>query len=331
MSLRSLLWPLDLLYAAAICVRNGYYDRRRTAVHRAAVPVISVGNLTVGGTGKTPLVVELVRRLRAWGHRPAIVTRGYKGRPGQPADEVLEYRAAVPEVPVVVNVDRVAGAAQACADGADSVVLDDGFQHRRLARDLDVVLIDALDPWGGGWLLPAGRLREPLSSLGRADVLVITRANQVPPTTLGEITHRLRRWAARQPVVLAHVEPAGLSDRTGQPLELQELHRRPVLGVCGLGNPRTFQYLLALHADRPDVLVFADHARYGRRAIRRIVERARRGRAEWVVTTRKDWVKLASVWPSEAPPLIRLDARLVLGEGVEELDRRLRQVMETRR
>jgi len=331
MSVRSLLWPLSLLYAAAIRARNGYYDRRRAGVHRAVLPVISVGNLTVGGTGKTPLVVELVRRLCAWGYRPAIVTRGYKGRPGQPADEVLEYRAAVPEVPVVVNADRVAGAGQACAGGADSVVLDDGFQHRRLARDLDVVLIDALDPWGGGRLLPVGRLREPVSSLGRADVLVITRANQIRPATLGEIAQRLRRWAVDQPVVLANVEPAGLIDRTGRPLELSELRRRRVLGVCGLGNPRTFQHLLAAHTDRPDVLVFADHARYDRRAIRRIVDHARRCRAEWVVTTRKDWVKLASVWPSEALPLFRLDARLVLGEGAEELDRRLRQVMETRR
>jgi tetraacyldisaccharide 4'-kinase len=142
--------PLSHLYAAMMTWRNRRYDEPGAALS-AGVPVISVGNLTVGGTGKTPLVMEIVRKLVAAGRRPAILTRGYHARRGETADEVQEYAAELPDVPVVVDADRVAGAATAQAvHAADCCVLDDGFQHRRLARDLDVVLIDALRPWGGG-------------------------------------------------------------------------------------------------------------------------------------------------------------------------------------
>ncbi len=157
------LTPLSMVYAAGVGIRNLYYERARGAVHRAAIPVISIGNLTAGGTGKTPFVVEVVRRLRALERNPVILTRGYAAAPGETADEVLEFRETLPGVAVVVDPDRVRGAETAHEQhGADCVVLDDGFQHRRLGRDLDIVVIDTLDPWGGGLILPAGRLREPV-------------------------------------------------------------------------------------------------------------------------------------------------------------------------
>ncbi|MCK4343403.1 MAG: tetraacyldisaccharide 4'-kinase [Phycisphaerae bacterium] len=354
--LRRLLWPLAALYRGVIGVRNLYYDHVSSAVCRAGIPVISVGNLTVGGTGKTPLVIELVRRLQTSGHRPAILTRGYKGEPnattdevtpprshvptfprykGEPnatADEVLEFQDAVPDVPVVVNPDRVAGAAAARREhDADCLVLDDGFQHRRLARDLDIVLIDALQPWGGGGLLPVGRLREPLSSLRRADLFVITRSNQADPATVEMIAAELHRHGADKPIVLADVEADALVGRTGRRTPPGELVEHRVLAVSGIGNPRTFEKLVSSLAGACVPIVFADHYRYSASDVEAIQAAARRANADMVVTTRKDWVKLAPLWPDGAPELARLDVRLVLRGEVEDFDARLHQALESHR
>jgi tetraacyldisaccharide 4'-kinase len=330
---RRLLRPFALLYGGVIGVRNVYYDRWRGAVHSAAVPVISVGNLTVGGTGKTPLVIEIVRRLQSWGRRPAILTRGYQGTRSEPADEVLEFHDALPTTPVVVNRDRVAGAAAACAaHGADCLVLDDGFQHRRLARDLDLLLISAMGPPGIGTLLPAGRLREPLSSLRRADVLVITRCNQVEAGHVQAITVRLRRFAPDAPVIHAAVEPDALVAHDGQRLSPAELAGRRVLGVCGIGDPRTFvNSVRELSGAGSATEIFSDHHRYGADDVRTICAAAERNGAELVVTTRKDWVKLRPLWPDPAVPLVRLDVRFTLTAGSAEFDVRLRQALERRR
>jgi tetraacyldisaccharide 4'-kinase len=326
---RWLLTPLSGLYGAGIRARNLYYDHVSGAVQCAAVPVISVGNLTVGGTGKTPFVIEVVERLRRLGRRPAILTRGYRAAPGEVADEVREFHEALPEVPVVANPDRVAGAATAVAQhAADCLVLDDGFQHRHLGRTLDMVLIDALEPWGGGWVLPAGRLREPLSSLRRADVFVITRANQVAPAAVQALAAILRACAGDQPVLCSGVEPVVLVGRDGRRAPPVELAGQRVLGVCGIGNPRTFTGLVsALTGAAQATLVFGDHTRYGMRELERIVAAARSAEAKMVVTTRKDWVKLARLWPGTAPELLRLDVRIVLLEGEQELDARLRRAV----
>lgn len=330
---RGLLVPFSLLYGGAIGVRNVYYDRWRGAVHDATVPVISVGNLTVGGTGKTPLVIEIVRHLQAWGRRPAILTRGYKATRGGPADEVLEFRDALPTTPVIVNRDRVAGAAAACAaHGADCLVLDDGFQHRRLARDLDLLLISAIGPPNIGELLPAGRLREPLSSLRRADVLVITRCNQVDAEHVEAITARLRHYAPNPPILRAAVEPDVLVAHEGWRLSPAELTGRRVLGVCGLGDPRTFVSLVReLSGAGSATEIFSDHHRYDADDVRTICAAAERNGAELVVTTRKDWVKLRPLWPDSAVPLVRLDVRFTLTAGSAEFDARLRQALERRR
>lgn len=326
---RPLLWPFSALYAGGVYAFNLYYDRVPSAAHRAQIPVISVGNLTAGGTGKTPVVMEITQRLRKLGCRPAILTRGYKAPPGAPADEVRELLAALPDVPVIVNPDRVAGAALArAAHAADCLVLDDGFQHRRLARDLDLVLIDALAPWGGGALLPAGRLREPLRALRRADLFVITRVNQAPTAVLEAIEDVLQQRAPGRPIVHAGVLPDALVSSTDQRRPAADLHGRAVLCVSGIGNPRTFELLVATLVAPRATLRFPDHCQYSAAHVSRILARARDVHAEQVVTTRKDWVKLAPLWPDTGPGLVRLDMRLTLAGDVAALEARLRQCTE---
>lgn len=324
-----LLLPAAALYGGVVRARNVYYDRIPTAAHTAALPVISVGNITAGGTGKTPLVIEIVRRLAAFGRRPAILTRGYGGRPGQPADEVLELRAALSDTPVVVNPDRVAGAGEAERQGADCVVLDDGFQHRRLRRDLDIVLVDALAPWGGGHLLPAGRLREPLAGLRRAGLFVITRVNLAPPGAAERAAAELGRWAGGRPVLAASVRPEAVVGRGSQREVPGVLAGRRVLAVAGLGNPRGFERTVAALAGEVRLLSFADHQRYAAGHVSRICAEVERWGAEMVVTTRKDWGKLAALWPDDGPELVRLDVRLTIEDRAGELDAHLRRALET--
>lgn len=329
-ALAPVLTPVALLYGGVLRLRNAYYDRPGAA-RRAALPVISVGNITVGGTGKTPLVIELARRLHQSGRRPAVLTRGYKAAPGQTADEVLELQDALPDVPVVVNRDRVAGAAAARQEHrADCVLLDDGFQHRRLARDLDMVLIDALDPQGGGQMLPVGRLREPLIGLRRADVFVITRANQITPERLAEITTWLTAYRTHQPVLEARVEPRGvhLPDGTLQPPEF--LHSKRVLAVSGVGNPASFEALVRGLGATATLHRYPDHHAYTSADATDLLNMLPEA-PELVVTTRKDWVKLSRVWPAEAPPLVRLDIRLALAGEIEGFEARLRKVLERKR
>jgi tetraacyldisaccharide 4'-kinase len=329
MNASALLSPFALLYGGAVRIRNVYYDCWPGAVHRAHVPVISIGNLSVGGTGKTPLVIEIVRRLRAWGRKPAVLTRGYKAAHGASADEALEMCLAS-HVSVWEDPDRVAGATTACAtEDLDCLVLDDGFQHRRLARNLDIVLVSALGPPEIGRLLPVGRLREPLGSLRRADVLIITRSNQVDSTRLSAITARLRRHVPDAPVLHAAVAPETLVANDGRQQAPAELAGRRVLAVCGLGDPRTFVELLGkLTGARPAARLFADHHRYDAADVRAICAAAQRENAGLVVTTRKDWVKLHALWPDAAVPLLRLDIKTVVTAGSTVLNERLRRALE---
>jgi tetraacyldisaccharide 4'-kinase len=311
-----LLAPLALAYGFAVARRNARFDRG-VGVHRADVPVISVGNITVGGTGKTPLTMLVVQHLLDLGRKPAIVTRGYAARPGQTADEVLEYRSELPGVPIAVDADRVAAAARAVREHADCIVLDDGFQHRRLARDLDIVLVDATNPWGGGSLLPAGRLREPKSSLGRAGVIVLTRRNLVDERRAGQLERELRKLApARVPILAATQDAANLIGLDGSAAAPQSLADRCVMPACGIGNPGAFVTALQPLVGRlVEGVFFRDHHPYTSLDVRRLVEAAAQRDADTIVVTRKDWVKLAPLWVGQvgperdAPDLMRLDGR----------------------
>ncbi|MBN1507475.1 MAG: tetraacyldisaccharide 4'-kinase [Sedimentisphaerales bacterium] len=319
--LRLLLVLLSWPYSLVVHMRNSLYSRGLFRARRVSATVISVGNLTVGGTGKTPLVVWLCRVLRRQQRRCAVLTRGYKTRKGELSDEPAVLAANCPDVNVIVDPNRVAGARQAItARGADVLILDDGFQHRRLARDLDIVTIDATLPFGYGRLLPRGLLREPLIGLQRANAVVITRCDQVSEETLAQIEGQVRQI---QPDVViataihAPVDAVGAGTEIG----LEELRGKRVYAFCGLGNPEAFFDTIRrvgcmLVASRR----FDDHHAYTNDSLREIHRRARECNAEYIVTTQKDWTKIVRLIPPQGdPPMVYLAVEMEFVAGAERL------------
>jgi tetraacyldisaccharide 4'-kinase len=282
-------------------------ERQLAERRELTVPVISVGNLVMGGTGKTPCVLRLAELFRGEGYRPGILTRGY-GR-NSPVDHMaLEPGANVraeetgdePQIllhsrvaPVGIGVDRYeAGLMLREKFRCDVMVLDDGFQHMKLARDLDLVLVDSLNPFGGGEVFPVGRLREPVEGIARAGAILITRceASDLAPA----IEREIRRWNPRAPIFRASVAPeAWIEHRTGKTVESLGVKR--VGMFCGLGNPRSFlRTLQSLGLEVVDRAEYDDHHRYRPREMRHIAASFRERGAEAVVTTEKDSVNLCA-------------------------------------
>jgi tetraacyldisaccharide 4'-kinase len=288
----------EIPYTLAVRRRNRRYDSGRAKVHHVPAPVISVGNLTLGGTGKTPLVEWIVRHLRDRGVRVGIVSRGYRAAPrGYPAaqnDEARELEQRLPGVPHVQNPDRVQGAREATLQlGCEALVLDDAFQHRRIGRDLDICVVDALEPFGYGHVFPRGLLREPLSGLRRADVVVLSRADLVPPAR----RQAIRRTAARLAPLAAWAEivhaPRALANARGERGMLASLAEMRVAAFCGVGNPAGFQGTLANLGYRVIAMrEFADHYRYTKADIESLTAWANGLEIAAVVCTSKDLVKL---------------------------------------
>ena len=206
--LRLLLRIAAVGYSLVVRLRNFLYSEGWLKAHRVDSAVICVGNITVGGTGKTPLVVWLCKQIIA-NSECAILTRGYKSGQGKLTDEPAILAKSCPEASIIVNPDRVAGAEKAVSEfGADIIVMDDGFQHRRLRRDLDIIAIDATCPFGYGRLLPAGLLREPAGSIERADAAVITRYDQADDDSIAETKKRIEEIAPEIAVAKAiHKHP----------------------------------------------------------------------------------------------------------------------------
>lgn len=262
-------------------------------MHGADVPVVSIGNLTTGGTGKTPFAAHLARWFRANGVRVCFVSRGYKSADGSVNDEALVLAQLCPDVPHLQNPDRVTACATAVHElETQLVILDDGFQHRRLRRDLDIVLIDALNPWGYGYLLPRGLLREPRSSLRRADVIVVTRVNQATDEQLRSIRARIARDSSLQPIEVSF--PATrLVNATGEIHEVSTLIDQPLAVFCGIGNPQGFrESLLSLGLNIAAQREFPDHHRYTREDVTELSEWIRDTQVAAVIVTQKDLVKL---------------------------------------
>jgi len=292
--LRAGLRVAEVPYTLAVAWRNRRYDRRRAAVYRVPVPVVSVGNLTLGGTGKTPMVQWIARWLRGRGLRVTLVSRGYGAQAGAVNDEALELEQNLPDVPHLENPDRVAAARLAVEElDCRIIVLDDAFQHRRIHRDLDVVMLDALEPFGFGHVFPRGTLREPLRGLRRAHVLVLSRADQLEPDRRARLRQRLHRYAPEAAWAEVMHAPQRLLASTGQTQSLDALRDRPVAAFCGIGNPAGFRHTLQRCGCRTVAFrEFADHHAYGRGDVASLADWADRLDVAAVVCTHKDLVKL---------------------------------------
>jgi tetraacyldisaccharide 4'-kinase len=293
---RLLLASLALPYGAATTIRNRLYDRGVFRAMKAPIPVVSVGNLTVGGTGKTPLVAWICRQLIQMGRHPAIVSRGYGARPGETSDEAAELAILLPGVPHLANRDRVAGVTEAATRGADVAVLDDGFQHRRLWRDLDIVAIDASDPFGCNHLLPRGLLRESVRGLARADAFVLTRATSIDDAARDAIraaTMRACDGESRQAWMETEHRPVAIRSWSGMREPLAQVGGRRIAAFCGIGNPEAFRRTLdGIGVELVGFRSFADHHAYGADELRALASWAGTNRAEMLLTTLKDLVRI---------------------------------------
>ncbi|MEP6801005.1 MAG: tetraacyldisaccharide 4'-kinase [Acidobacteriota bacterium] len=314
--------PLSALYDRILEARAERYATGRSRSSRLSRPVISVGNLTVGGTGKTPFVLHLAERFLLQGRRPAILSRGYGRRsrdvvvvskgdgplvgPEEGGDEPVLLAERLRGAIVVVAPRRADAARSAEAFAPDVFLLDDGFQHLSVRRDLDLLLLDASDPFGAGRYPPFGRLREPLSALRRADGYVFTRSSAGHPTP-DEVSTVVRANPAA-PVFTARIFPEGLTAPSGASAARPER----ALAVCGIATPASFLgSLAAIGIDPAEWLVFPDHRRYSERDVRRIVAAAKRSESAAVVTTEKDAVKLAGRLPL---PLLTLRLKVEVHE-----------------
>jgi tetraacyldisaccharide 4'-kinase len=299
--LRLLLWPASVIYGDLARLRARLYVQGTLKTKRLNTPVISVGNLTVGGTGKTPMVIWLAERFLAEGKRVGILTRGYKGTAGT-SDEIELVRFRLQDRVVFgVGSDRYAEGRQLETKGMDIFLLDDGFQHLQLARDVNILLMDASQPLGRESLLPAGSLREPVSSMDRADVLVITRL-EASPATLATI-EKLQDY----PVFSAVTRLLGFR-RLGAGIQLlstQEIGPGPFYAFCGIGNPKAFfDDLKTWNIPVAQTSEFADHHRYDQRDVLELEQVARTSGAKAFVTTEKDAQNLSGVSFSEIPVFI---------------------------
>lgn len=325
-------------YQAGIQVRDWTFSIGLRRIRRLPCRVVSVGNLTVGGTGKTPCTIALAQQLRARGRAPGILLRGY-GRHGSRVtvaadtredrtlwgavgDEAILLARRLPDVPVVVGANRFQAGQEALRRfRLDVVLLDDGFQHRQLHRDLDLVLVDATDPFGGGRLFPRGRLREPVTGLGRAHVVILSRSDQAPD--LPGLRRCLEQIVPGAAQVLARHRPSRLTNLTGGEEGLPgSLSGRRLLAVSGIANPEGFhRTLTALGAVLAGTLVFPDHHAFGQADIARMRRAAHEVRADLIITTEKDAIRL-SAWEEAGrprPPVLVLCVDLEILEGAEAL------------
>ena len=325
---RTGLSAIEIPYEALVRLRNYGYDHSILTVKKASAPVISVGNLTLGGTGKTPLVAWLAHWFAQHNKKPAIISRGYKAKTGQLSDEAAELKILLPTVPHYANKQRIIAAGEAVTKGSDVLLLDDGFQHRQISRDLNLITIDATDPFGCNRIFPRGLLREPLWGLKRADALVLTRTDQVSIKTRNEIQEQCFQFVGShdKPWIETEHRPSNLRlvDGTTQPLKT--LQDKRILSLSAIGNPAAFHRTLTTLGNEPvATLTFPDHHTYTTDDIHRISEETESVGAEIIVTTLKDLVKLplASV---RNRPLCALEIGIQFQTGLHDLEYLLNKI-----
>ncbi len=309
------LTPLAALFRGGTMLRNALYDRDIFARVQGAIPVISVGNLTVGGTGKTPVSAWIAGDLLRRGATPAIVTRGYGG------DESLVHAILNPGVPVIVATDRVAGVAAAAAGGATVAVLDDAFQHRRLRRDLDLVLLSAEDFGDAQRPLPAGPWREPPGALARASAAIVTR-KVATDGAVAAVVRAIQGVAPALPIIVASLEPDALRNlRETAVRPLDTLAGKSILVISAVARPAPFAAQVARTGATCTLRVFPDHHAFTADEVASLAAEA--AEYDLVVCTLKDAVKLDARWPRVPASPWYVSQRVVPGEGGDALRRML--------
>lgn len=284
----------EVAYTGAVRWRNRRYDTGAAEIHRVGVPVVSVGNLTLGGTGKTPMVEWLARWFRQHDVRVTVISRGYGAESGSRNDEALELEQKLPDVPHLQAPDRVAAANVAIEElQCQLILLDDAFQHRRIARDLDIVLLDALEPFGFGHVFPRGTLREPLVGLRRADVVALSRADMLDPPRREAIWRTVRRSAPEATCLEVTHRARAMICSSGREEPLASFTDRVVAAFCGIGNPAGFRSTLEQCGCQVAAFrEFPDHHPYDRADVEWLRAWADRQQAAAVLCTHKDLVKL---------------------------------------
>ena len=328
---RAGLHLLSYGYAFGVTIRNGLFNSGLKSIIAPEVPTVAVGNITTGGTGKTPVVAYLTNWFSERGFSPAILSRGYRSMESGENDEKLVLDRLCVGVSHLQNPDRVASAQLAVRDGAQVLILDDAYQHRRVGRDLNLCLIDATNPWGYGYLLPRGLLRESRRELSRADLIVLTRTDQISPADLDELISEIQREVQEVPLVLSKFTPTGFRTLRGETLTLEECRNQSSIAFCAIGNPDGFQRSLNLCDCASEQLVtFPDHHHYSAEDCVELAKTASDRNCSLLLTTLKDLVKL----PADAfsgLTVAALDITLEIVDGEEALISRLEQIAETLR
>jgi tetraacyldisaccharide 4'-kinase len=295
--LRFFLGVAAQLYSTVIGLRNLLYSKGWLKTHQVNAVVVSVGNITVGGTGKTPLVIWLCKFLQQKEVRCAILTRGYKAtknlklKTKNYSDEPAILAESCPQAKVIVNPNRVEGADEAVNNfGAKVLIMDDGFQHRRLGRDLDIVTIDGTCPFGYGKVLPAGLLREPVAALKRADAVVLTRCDQTTEVELTQLEGKLQQVNPDMIIARSIHAPVCAKSPEHKEISLKELKDKKIFAYCGIANPDAFLNTIKnTEANLVGSKIYNDHHHYTDSDIVGILEEARHFKADLVLSTQKDW------------------------------------------
>lgn len=326
---RGLFWLVELPYSCAMRLRNGCFDREWFQVAKVDAPVISIGNITLGGTGKTPLVEWVARWFRREHLRVAVISRGYGAEAGGANDEARQLEQRLPDVPHLEDPDRFAAATLAIEELATQLILlDDAFQHRQLHRDLDIVLLDATDPFGCEHVFPRGLLREPLAGLARADAVILSRADLVDDSRREEIRRAIQSYVSPEAVFAEAVHrPKSLLAATGERHDIDTLAGKKVAAFCGLGNPEAFRR--TLQGCGCEVVAwreFPDHHPYSRSDVAELAKWVAALDISAVVCTHKDLVKL-EIEEIGNRPLRALSVELEFTRGDAEMENLLRGIL----